>query len=68
MKCLAELCEDAETLDNYGGMFLIIHPKSGPFNGKFLDPFLGLMELKGHEGKAIRIEEFDKYKTIGMFV
>ena len=58
MKMLAQLESEAQTqedaLEN-PRLFLVIMPEvlglpPGPYNGRFLDPFLGIIELNGVKG------------------
>jgi hypothetical protein len=67
MKTLAEMEEMAQR-DESLRQFLIIHKTLGPMNGKFLDPFLGLIQLKLTGDPCIQINELDKFNTTGIFI
>jgi len=67
MKCLAELQEEAQK-DETKREMLIIHPKSGPHNCRWIDPFMGMIEMKQFPGKFVLIDDLDKYNTIGLFI
>lgn len=67
MKCLAEL-EDMAQKDEALREFLIILPNGRPHNGRFLDPFMGAIELNEAKGSVIWIDQLDKFNTKGIFV
>jgi hypothetical protein len=63
MKTLAELLCEAERQEDAmtnPRLFLAIFP-SGPRNGRFLDPYLGIMQVNGFEG-IFQVGNFDLHR------
>ncbi len=66
MKTLAELEKIAQN-DEKSRKFLIIHPKSGPWNGEFLDPFMGVIQIEGING-IVYSNQLLPFETKGIFI
>ena len=67
MQLLAELKQEAQNNENKRE-FLIILPNGRPHNGRFLDPYLGLVELNEAKGQCISIRDLEPFKTQGIFI
>lgn len=68
MKSLIELEKEAQMNENRREMLLIF--PSGPCNGRWLDPYLGVFELGKPEYKdmAFYTHQFENHKVEGIFV
>lgn len=66
MKTLAELKEEAKSRTDT--RFLILHKDYGARNGRFLDPYLGVVVLDDLPDVCVRVADLDPFRTTGVFL